>query len=104
MTETKEGARLDEPLPMDISDTDRRFAAFVRDLFEDARVAPPADLETAATFMAIAMRGWHMRAHVEERHGLNAADRAEAMSLKALPAYQHEPWLFGYRWKQSTEG
>jgi hypothetical protein len=54
--------------------------------------------------MAIAMRGWHMRAHVEERHGLDAADRAEAMSLKALPAYQHEPWLFGYRWKQSTEG
>ena len=102
MTETKESPLEREPAGMDISDVDRRFAAFMRALEQDGR-AFTGDIEVGARFLAFAARGFTYRQHVEERHPEQVA-HVEELTLRALPPEQHEAWLFGYRWTQATEG
>jgi len=94
MTKTEDG---DTPAPMDISDVDRRFAAFLRALMssEDMLLREADD---GAAYIVIAIRGYNYRRHIEHYHRPQL-ERAEELSLKALPEYQREPWLFGWRWR-----
>lgn len=94
MTETNDGGPPEgAALPMDISDVDRRNAAFMQALVRRA-----GDARDATAFITIAWRGFTYRRHIQHYHRDELA-RVERMTLHALPEYQREPWLFGWRWE-----
>lgn len=63
---------------------------FFRELFEQ-------DWQPAQHVAAL--RGWLMRAHVDQAHP-GQAEQVAQLHLPHFPEDQHEAWLFGYRWRE----